>query len=292
VVAEVSLSLVLLAGAGLLLRSFVLLQGVPPGFLAPPERVVTLQISPSAVKYADEPAGLAFYRRLLESVGNAPGVEAAALADSLPPDRQVDADTYVVEGQDPARANPAVTVPVVSAGYFRTLGIPLLRGRYFSEDDTPSSPPVTIVSEAMARRCFGDEDPIGRRIKQSGPELTQNPYREIVGVVGDTKYSGLDTGPEAAYYLPYTQSFNPSQNLVVRAGTGAAALVPSLEAAIRAVSPPPASGRCWWRPSPRSRCSWPRSASTASSRSRWPSAATRSACAWPSAPGAGTCCAW
>jgi putative ABC transport system permease protein len=236
VVAEVALSLVLLVGAGLLLRSFVRLQRVETGVFAPARNVVTLQISPSPVRYGDDAAGIAFYERLMARMRELPGIEAVALGDSLPPDRQNDADTFVIEGQDPAQVNPAVTVPVVSPDYFRALGIPLRRGRFFSEGDTAASPPVAILSESMARRCFGDADPVGLRIKQSGPSLA-SPYMEIVGVVGDLKYQGLDSGPEAAYYLPFRQSFTARTNLLVLSATDASGLGESLAREVRDLDP-------------------------------------------------------
>jgi putative ABC transport system permease protein len=239
VVAEIALSLILLIGAGLLLRSFFLLQRVDPGFLAPPESVLTLQLSPSALKYPDERTGIAFYERLIERVRALPGVQSAAVSDSLPPDLQGDGDTFVIEGQ-PATAgpNPAVTHPVVSTGYFRALGIPLLRGRAFTAEDTPASRLVTVISETMAQRYFPHVDPIGRRIKESGPDLP-TPYMEIVGVVRDAKYIGLDAAPEPVYYHPYTQSFTPRLYLVVRSGLagGAAGLAPLVRGEVHAVDP-------------------------------------------------------
>ena len=237
VVAEIALSLVLLIGAGLLLRSFFLLQRVEPGFLAPPQNVLTLQLSPSALKYPDERTGIAFYERLLERVRALPGVASAALSDSLPPDHQEDSDTFQIEGQSAsAGPNPAVSHPMVSADYFRTLSIPLRRGRTFTAQDTQSSPLVTVISETMARRYFPHQDPIGKRLKESGPDMP-NPYMEIVGVVGDAKYIGLDAPPEPVYYHPYAQNFSPRLHLVVRASIsgGAAALAPLVRGEVRAV---------------------------------------------------------
>jgi putative ABC transport system permease protein len=236
VVSEIALSLVLLIGAGLLLRSFFLLERVEPGFLAPAQNVLTLEVSPSARKYPDERTGIAFYERLIERVRALPGVESAAVSDSLPPDRQGDGDTFQIEGQAASAPNPAVTHPVVSTGYFRALGIPLLRGRSFTAEDTPSSRPVTVISETMARRYFPGQDPIGKRIKESGPDIP-TPYMEIVGVVGDTKYLGLDAPPEPIYYHPYTQNFSSRLYLVVRSSLagGAAALAPLVRGEVRAV---------------------------------------------------------
>ncbi|MBV8201268.1 MAG: ABC transporter permease [Acidobacteria bacterium] len=227
VVAEVALALPLLAGAALLLRSFALLQRVETGLLAPPARILTLQISPSAAKYRDDKISIAFYERLLERVRQLPGVEAAAVADSVPPDREADADTYVIAGRPLARGelNPITSAPTVSADYFRALGIPLRRGRFFDRRDRLGSPPVAIISEAMARRDFAGEDPIGQRLKASGPEVADNPYMEIVGVVGNTKYLGLASALDAAYYRASAQSGGQKQYLVVRAAAPAAPAV-------------------------------------------------------------------
>ena len=205
VVCEIALSLVLLVGAGLLLRSFLLFERVKPGFTAPPEHVLTMHISPNRVKYDDDEKAIAFHQRMLESLARLPGVDAVGISDSLPPDDVSDADTFVIEGQAFARGqmNPKVTNSPVSPGYFRALGIPLRRGRYFDERDTARSAPVVVISESLARRYLAGQDPIGKRLKPSGPELTNIPYSEIVGVVGDVIYCGVARGCEAAYYQPW-----------------------------------------------------------------------------------------
>ena len=134
---------------------------------------------------------------MLELAQATPGVAYAAISDSLPPDRQYDYDTFVIQGQQlaPGEINPAVTCPIVSPDYFRALGIPLIRGRFFTEHDTEGAPPVVIISESMARRYFPNENPIGRRLKASGPDLHGTPFMEIVGVVGGVRYTGLDDNP-------------------------------------------------------------------------------------------------
>jgi putative ABC transport system permease protein len=237
VVSEIALSLVLLAGAALLLRSFVLLQRVETGVLAPPARVLTLRISPSAAKYRDDKTCMAFYERLLERVRQLPGVEAAAVADSLPPDQEGNADTYVIAGRPlaPGELNPITSAPTVSADYFRTLGIPLLAGRFFDQRDRLGSPPVAILSAGMARRDFAGQNPIGQRIKASGPDLHDSPYMEIVGVVGNTRYLGLSNAFDAAYYQPVAQSGSQKQFLVVRSAVAAASLAPLLRREVQSI---------------------------------------------------------
>jgi putative ABC transport system permease protein len=239
VVCEIALSLVLLLGAGLLLRSFLLFEHVNPGFTAPAAQVLTMHVSPNRLKYDEDEKAVEFHQRMLESIARLPGVAAAGISDSLPPDDVSDADTFVIEGQSfaPGQMNPAVTNSPVSPGYFRALGIPLRRGRYFTELDTAKSSPVVIISESMAQRFFSGQDPIGRRLKASGPELTKLPYMEIVGVVGDVKYCGFANGCEAAFYQPFTQNVSVGTNLVVRSAVAPGSLIPALLRAIHAIDP-------------------------------------------------------
>jgi putative ABC transport system permease protein len=236
VVSEIALSLLLLAGAALFLRSFALLQQVKTG-LVPPDRILTMQISPSAAKYRDDKTSIAFYERLLERVRHLPGVVCAATSDSLPPDREGNADTYVIAGRPlgPGELNPIISAPQVSPDYFRTLGIPLLAGRFFDQRDRQGSPPVAIISEAMARRDFAGQNPLGQRIKESSPELNDTPYMEIVGVVGNTRYLGLSSPLAAAYYQPAAQSGGQRQFLAVRSAAAAASLAPLLRREIQSL---------------------------------------------------------
>jgi len=224
----------LLAGAGLLLRSLALLQRVTGGFSTPPQELLTMAISPTDRKYNDDRAVRAYYDQVLELARHLPGVQSAAVSDSLPPNRQADADTFMIEGQTlpPGEMNPAVSKPVVGPGYFETMRIPLRQGRYFSEHDTQDSTPVAIVSESLARHFFPGQDPIGQRIKQSAPD---DPYMEIVGVVGDVKYTGLQRDTDSAYYMPYRQDHARQMFLVVRSTLGVAGLAPVLRRQIQSI---------------------------------------------------------
>ena len=236
VVSEIALSLMLLVAAGLLLRSLLRLQRVDAGFRGAPERILAMTISPANRRYADEATGVAFYGRLLDRVRQLPGIDLAALSDGLPPDQESDADTFTIQGAPPrAEGNPVVTLDTVSPDYFRAMGIPLLRGRAFTERDGRESPPVAMVSESFARRFFPGENPLDKRIKQSGPQLTFLPFREIVGVVADVKYTGLQDNRQSAYYLPYTQNYSRRTFLVVRSSLDAANLSPMLRREIQAV---------------------------------------------------------
>jgi putative ABC transport system permease protein len=236
VVAEIAVSLMLLVGAGLLLRSFLRLQQVSAGFSAPPGQVLTMLISPAGQKYRDSHAVLAFYDEVVRRARGVRGVAAAAVSASLPPDRQGDADTFGIEGQPlaPGELNPIVSDASVGPDFFRVLGIPLLQGRYFTDHDNSNSAPVAIVSEGFARRFLSNQQPIGKRIAQSGPGIG-NPWMEIVGVVGNVKYLGLTTDTDPAYYMPFAQNDFPRMYLAVRSSGDAAALAEALRREIQSI---------------------------------------------------------
>ena len=238
VIAEIALSLTLLTGAGLLLRSFVNLQQVNGGFFAPPRRILTILISPGDRRYNDDRPGIAFYNEVLRSVRDVPGVETAALTDSLPPDQQGDADTFGIEGQTlaPGQINPVISTVTATPELFQTLRIPLVAGRYFNEHDTPDSKRVAIVSEGFARRFFPGQQVLGKRIRHSGAMFGE-PWMEIVGVVGNVKYLGLTTDTDPAYYMPFGQIYYPRMFLAVRASGDAGELTSALRRRIQAVDP-------------------------------------------------------
>ncbi len=204
VIAELALSVVLLAGAALLLVSFDRLINVAPGFQ--PAQLVVSRIALPSARYGKHARTVAFFDTLFERLRTAPGVQRVAAATSLPldgPDSRLD---LVIEhraplsGEGPMRAHPRL----VSPDYFATLGIPLVRGRFFTAHDSESSPQVAIVNAAAARRYWSDEDPIGRRISLGA----EDDWREIVGVVDDTRHEGLDADADPAAYLPQHQVFS------------------------------------------------------------------------------------
>ena len=238
VIAEIAISLMLLVGAGLLLRSFSNLQNVSGGFSAPPGRILTMQISPSSPRFYDPAVGLPFYDNVLRRARSVPGVETVALTSSLPPDRQSDADTFGIEGQSlpQGEINPIVSDVTAGPALFSALRVPLLKGRYFNDHDAADSVPVAIVSEAFARRFFPGQDPLGRRIRQSGPD-SGTPWREIVGVVGNVKYVGLPSDADPAYYMPFAQAYEPRVFLVVRTAGDAARLAGTLRVQVQAADP-------------------------------------------------------
>ncbi len=238
VVSEIAISLMLLVGAGLLLRSFVNLQRVTGGFSTPPRQILTMLISPGDRKYNDAHTGLAFYDEVLRHARNVPGVEVAAVTDSLPPDRQGDADSFEIGGQTlaPGELNPIVSDVTVGPDFFRALRIPLVKGRYFTDYDNQDSAPVAIVSEGFVRRFFPDQEAIGKRIKQSGPGFGDK-WMEIVGIVGNVKFMGLTVDTDPAYYMPFAQTYGPRMFLAVRSSGDAASLSAALRRDIQSIDP-------------------------------------------------------
>ena len=236
VTAEIALSVVLLTGAGLLIRSFDLLGRVQPGFQVAPERLLAMQLAVMGKKYADSAQLLLYWQQVAERVRRLPGVESAGITVTLPPDRVAFTDGYEIPGRTPPNGGLPIPVPLVSQDYFRTLGIPLLRGRLFDNRDTSISPAVTVISEAMARRYFAGENPVGQRLKHGGPSLN-NPYMEIIGVVGDVKYDGLWRENEPVYYEVISQSSMRAMWLVVRTRGPAPSLLSAVRKEIRAIDP-------------------------------------------------------
>jgi putative ABC transport system permease protein len=207
VASEISISLILLVGAVLLIRSAFLLYAVRPGFN--PNRVLTLQTSLPA-KYAEPELKNAFYRQVLDRISAIPGVDAAAAVTNLPtelgPDLPLSVEGRVHE--DPREGDAEGQYRWVSAGYFRVMDIPLLRGRGFTESDNEHAPGVVIINQTLARQLWPQEDPIGKQMtigKTMGPEWSDASPREVVGVVGDIKDTGLREPAPAELYVPYTQ---------------------------------------------------------------------------------------
>ena len=239
VVGELALCLVLLVAAGLLLRSFIRLQQVEIGTTAPESNVLTMQVSPKPIATKDPnataAASIAFYRAVVERLQAMPQLRAVAVSDSLPPQFSAEDDTFTIAGipwND--RDFPSTSLPRVSAGYFKALGIPVRRGRAIDERDVENSPPVTVISKSLAQRYFGDQDPLGHRLKASGPG-DGSPFMEIVGVVDDVKYWGLNGTSDMAYYIPYTQNSASVMHVIVRTDGPAASVAQDVQAAIREI---------------------------------------------------------
>jgi putative ABC transport system permease protein len=210
VIAEVAVSLVLLVGAGLLIKSFLRLQEVKPGF--DPERVLAMEMFLPGAKYPEEYQHIAFFEQVLTRTQALPGVEAAGVVSVLPIGENYDRFGFTVEGEPPLPPGegPSADRYMVSSGYLRAMGIPLLGGRQFNEQDGTNAPPVVIVNENFARHYWPNQSAVGKRIR-TGDET--NPWREVVGVVADVKQYGLDTPSTLQIYLPHGQS--PSQQMVM-----------------------------------------------------------------------------
>jgi putative ABC transport system permease protein len=214
VVAEVALSLVLLVGASLLLRSFSQLTRVDPGFQ--PEGVLTFRLSLPQTTYNGRAARIAFFDSLLERLRALPQVASAGLIQSLPI-REDYFLSFTVQGRTtPRGSEPSANYRVVTTGSLETLGVPLRRGRSFTERDSAGSPMVAVVDEAFARRHFSNEDPIGRGIDIGNGS---DGFYEIVGVVGDVHYGGLDASADPSMYVPMaTDGFGTMWVLVRTSG--------------------------------------------------------------------------
>jgi len=204
VITQTTLALILLVGAGLLIRSFQRLQDVQPGFESQGLLVAPIALPQS--HYAAPVQRIAFYRELVDRLRALPGVEAASYSDSVPLAGLNILEVLGVEGQPvPAGSNaPLVEEILIGTDYLRALGIPLMKGRSTTASDGPDDPPVVLINETLARRYFPGEDPVGRRIRAGGFG-PYDPWITIVGVVGDVKNQGLDADRKAALYVPYDQ---------------------------------------------------------------------------------------
>ena len=231
-VAEVSLSLVLLIAAGLLLTSFARLQRVEPGF--EPDGVFTAQVVLPPQRY-DRDKLVAFYEQLYQRLATLPGSTSAALTDRVPLTGAQTPAPVAVMGRPlpPMSERPNANRHLVSPKYFSTLGIPIRAGRDFDERDSARVPHVVIVNETFARQHFPGEDPVGRTLITGMGQLPS----QIVGVVADVRSTSLNTPPEADYFLPALQRPETFTNILVRTNISPAAMAPLVRDALRAVDP-------------------------------------------------------
>ncbi len=231
VIVEIALALMLLICSGLMIRSFSRLQQVNPGFN--PDNALALSIALPGRKYPNSENHLAFYSQLVERTSALPGVIAAGLSQSLP----IQDDFLVsfdIQGRPPVPPGEGKSTNyyAVTTDYFKAMGISLLRGRLFTEQDNGKAPPVAIINETMANQYFSDEDPIGQRI-----HLTQGPdkFREIVGIVGDVKQYGLARPSPLQTYEPYLQMPFSGVTLVVRTQSNPEALSGAIRTEVLAI---------------------------------------------------------
>ena len=229
VVLQVTMSLVLLIGAGLLVRSFSRLLRVHPGF--DPQNVLTMNVSLPTVKYADAQKQVAFFDELIRRVSALPGVRSAAISAALPlvPKRIT---PVLPEGQPevPLAERPFIIIEAISPGWFKTMRVPLQAGREFTDADKAGSPNVVIVNQALARRYWPNQNPIGKHIV-----LGRQPASEVVGVAIDVKNRGLALDPQVQLYFPFSQIPWGNMNLLVRTATDPHGMVSAVRGQIAAI---------------------------------------------------------
>jgi len=235
VIAEIALAVILLSGAGLLVRSFYQLQQVDTGFDT--TNVITMRLPMTSQQYPDGPRIVSYLGQVMEKLKAVPGVRDVASTSALPLEGWSDGMPFLIEGRpfvDMAN-RPGCGYKSVSPSYLSALGMRLLRGRWLAETDTGGTLPVTVINATMAQRYFKDQNPIGQRIliqqiipgqPALGPEIAW----QVVGVVADEKTDGLDDS-SAGLYVPYQQSPNPHASLVVRGAMDPALLVKSIQSA-------------------------------------------------------------
>ena len=244
VLAEVSICLVLLVGAGLLFRSLMTLVDMPMGFTT--SRMLTMSVAPTGENYRSPDAFLAYWNRVTERVQAVPGVERVALTGGLPMGGGMSVLSYQPDNKPelPFNQQPLTHFVDVSAGYFGTMGIPVIRGREFTAMDIVPDPRVILINEALAKRDFPNDDPVGHRFS-FGPDDNGNPqWVEIVGIVGNVRQYRADQEPVPITYVPFSASPSRAQNLMIRTTGDPSSVAGSVRAALQSldsslpISPP------------------------------------------------------
>ena len=237
VLAEVALSLVLLVGAGLLFRSLVTLLDVPLGFTT--SGVMTMQVAPAGENYRAPGHFIAYWNRVLDSVRAVPGVRSAALSASAPMTPGMAVLAFQIAGRPevPLHQSPLAHYLEVSPAYFSTMGIPVLKGREFSAQDAVENPRAIIINEAMARREFLNQEPLGQRLSFGPSPDGEQQWLEVVGVVGNVRQYRADEAPVPMTYVVHTAAPQRSYSLVVRTDGDAMALASTVRAAVQSVDP-------------------------------------------------------
>ena len=229
VVAEVGLAVVLTLGAGLLLRSFLHVLAVDPGFR--PDRLLTLQIA-LPQKYQTPAQRLALYQDMFARFESLPGVQSSGGTTRLPLGSTNVTTKIGVEGSDkPPSEWPEVEFRRAMHDYFEAMGIPLLRGRTFANTDTADAPPVVVINQTMARQLFATADPVGKRIRMSATA----PWNTIVGVIGDVHHGGLESAPEPEMYISYQQGPPTNPFIVIRTSGDPGTLAATVRSELRSL---------------------------------------------------------
>ena len=235
VIAEVALALVLLTGAGLLLKSFVRLQNVNPGFN--PRNVLTAELSLPALRYPDKASQTNFFAELDRRIASLPGVTHAGQTIILPMSGVNSDSSFMIDGRvvDDAHPGPDEEIRLVSPDYFRALEMPLVKGRFFTSADKLDAPPVVIINRALAERYWPNGEALGKRMQlptREGPV-----WANIVGIVGDLHHRGLDQPVKPEFYVPLLQAPYPSVILAVRSTQDATSLTSALRSTVQAIDP-------------------------------------------------------
>jgi len=237
VVSEVALSLVLLIGAGLMIRSFAKLNQIDAGFK--PAQVMTLAVALLPSKYPEDKQVAQTYSQILERAASSPGVISAAATSYLPLTGSNESDSFTIEGRPPIakEAQPSTEYRIVTPRYFESMGMPLLSGRDFAETDTRQSPNVVVINDVFARRHFAGENPLGHRLRLQGQE--RDPLL-IIGVVSDARDIWLDQQPTPEVYVPFLQDplsteYPRAMTIVARTKSDPGAIAGPLRAAVTSV---------------------------------------------------------
>ncbi|MGH9794084.1 MAG: ABC transporter permease [Candidatus Acidiferrales bacterium] len=230
VVTEIALVMVVVAGSGLMISSVQRLLAENPGF--DPRNILTLDIALPQADFYGMPERTSFCTDVERTVGAVPGVATVSAISHLPHTNRNAGRGFVIEGQTLADENntPGAAYRLVCPNYFRVMGIPLIAGRDFTHADTIGAAEVVIVNEALVRRYFPNEDPLGKRFKLGGPRST-NPWFTIVGVVGDVKHFGLDDRARREMFRPYSQAVWPSMTIIAKTPSAPAAFAPAIRKA-------------------------------------------------------------
>ncbi len=235
IVVEVALSVVLLVGAGLLFRSFIQLQSVNTGFT--PQQVLTLGLSPSGANYTRDSDYTSFYSQVMERISAMPGVQAVGSINTLPLSKGPTAG-YRIEGRPPVTTDkwPGANYRSVSPGYFRAMNIPVMQGRAFTERDKDTAPLAMIINQALARRDFPNENPIGKRINLGPTDASGQPiWFEIVGVAANVRSLELGEEPVPEFYLSSKQNQFEDMSVVIRTAVEPADLISEVRRAVAEV---------------------------------------------------------
>jgi len=241
VIAEIALALVLLVGAGLLIKSFAQLQGVNPGF--DPHNVLTMEISLPEVKYPSPgPAYLGtkttadFFAEVNRRVGQLPGVQASAATTALPLSGSNSDSSFAIEGRESQTPGPDEEIRAITPDYFRVLRTSLFHGRFFNDADNTEAPRVVIINRALAKKYFPNEDAVGKRITFDDPR--HNPkWVTIIGTVNDIRHRSLDLEPQPEYYVPHAQNPLRTMILAVRSAQDPGLLTAAIRREIQSIDP-------------------------------------------------------